>query len=101
MSSPRNSRERLISYMAELRAHLLKCYTCKGAMKSGTKLCDAGARLTLSAAREFSSVIELRRKAMSHGDGIVFACPDISKHSEAYALTAPLLHVTGVQGELF
>ena len=101
VAAPRNGRERLISYMAELRRHLLKCYTCKGALKSGTPLCDVGARLTVSAASEFNSVIELRRKAMARGDGTMVACPDLSRHGESYALTAPLFYVTAVKEELF
>jgi hypothetical protein len=70
-------------------------------MKADSSLCKVGARLTVSAAREFNSVIELRRKAMMRGEGIVAACPDLSRHGEAYALTAPIFHVTAVQEELF
>jgi len=99
----RNSSERLVSYMTQLRRHLLKCHDCKGAMSVGPSgtLCRNGQILTLSAAREFNGVIELRRKALRSGDGLIHACPDLSKHGEAYALTARLFSVHGVQEELF
>jgi hypothetical protein len=99
----RNSSERLVSYMVQLRRHLLKCHDCKGAIAIGPSgtLCKTGAVLTVSAAREFNGVIEMRRRAMAHGDGLIHACPDLSKHGEAYALTARMFVVTGVQEELF
>lgn len=98
----RNSSERLVSYMVQLRRHLLKCYDCKGAMKVGPTgvLCSVGATLTVSAAREFNGVIEMRRRALKNGDGLIHACPDLSKHGEAYALTARMFVVHGVQEEL-
>lgn len=86
--------------MTELRRHLLKCYECKGALKAHSELCAIGNRLTASAAIEFNGVIDQRRDAMRNGNGTIFACPDISKHGEAYALSAPLFYVTGVQEEL-
>jgi hypothetical protein len=64
-------------------------------------MCNTGRMLTVSAAKEFTNVIELRRKAYAQGVGIIHACPDLSKHGEAYAMTAIPFHVTGVQGELF
>jgi hypothetical protein len=97
----RNSSERLVNYMTELRKHLLACYNCKGAMsaRDGARMCTTGSILTTSAAREFNSVIEMRRHAIS--DGKIYACPDLSKHGIAYQMTAMLFTVEGVQGELF
>jgi hypothetical protein len=101
--SGRNSDERLVSYMVQLRRHLLKCHECKGAMSVGASgvLCGVGRMLTTSAAKEFNGVINLRRRALRSGDGLIHACPDLSKHGEAYALTARLFVVQGVQEELF
>lgn len=99
----RNSHERLKSHLGQLRRHLLKCYDCRGALATGLngRLCVTGALLVLESAREFNGVLELRRKANALGEGVIHACPDLSKHGEAYALTAIPFHVTGVQGELF
>jgi hypothetical protein len=101
--APRNRDERLNDFLVKLRRHLLKCYDCKGAIEVGTSgtLCMIGALLTVSAAREFTSVIELRRKANSSGTSYIHACPDLSKHGASYALTAPMFTVVGVQEELF
>ena len=38
---------------------------------------------------------------MARGDGTMVACPDLSRHGESYALTAPLFYVTAVKEELF
>lgn len=99
----RNSDERLTDYLTKLRRHLLGCYECKGAIAVGVSgvLCRTGIMLTVSAAHEFTSVLELRRKAMARGAGLIHACPDLSKHGTAYALTAPLFTVSSVQEELF
>lgn len=101
--APRNRDERLNDFLVKLRRHLLKCYECRGAMEVGTSgvLCKIGALLTVSAAREFTSVIELRRKANASGQSFIHACPDLSKHGQSYALTAPMFVAVGVQEELF
>lgn len=101
--APRNRDERLNDYLVKLRRHLLKCYECKGAMAIGTSgvLCRAGSLLTVSAAKEFTSVVELRRRANASGASYVHACPNLSKHGASYALTAPMFTVVGVQEELF
>ena len=98
-----NANDRLVSYLGQLRRHLLKCHDCKGALCAGLdgSLCTVGTLLVLESAREFNGVLELRRKASSMGVGIIHACPDLSKHGEAYALTAIPFTATGVQGELF
>jgi hypothetical protein len=101
--APRNRDERLGDFLVKLRRHLLKCYECRGAMEIGTSgtLCKNGSLLVMSAAKEFTSIIELRRKANSLGTSYVHACPDLSKHGASYALTAPMFTVVGVQEELF
>lgn len=103
MSKPRNSSERLTDYMTRLRTHLLKCHDCRGALNVGSTgtMCSLGAMLVVSSAREFNSVIELRRKAFAKNRPGIHACPDLSKHGQAYALTAPMFTVTAIQGELF
>lgn len=101
--APRNRDERLIDYLTKLRRHLLKCYDCKGALAvgSGGVLCKTGQLLTVSAAQNFTSVLDLRRKANASGISYIHACPDLSKHGASYQLTAPMYSVVGVQEELF
>lgn len=103
MARQRNSSERLTDYMTQLRRHLLTCHDCKGALNVGSArtMCQQGTMLVVSSAREFNSVIELRRKAFARGNPGIHACPDLSKHGQAYALTAPMFMVTAMQGELF
>jgi hypothetical protein len=64
-------------------------------------MCADGKSLTVRAAREFNDLIEMKRDAHSRGDGIVYACPDLSAHGSAYAMTAEPMHVTGEQSGLF
>ncbi len=94
---------RLGYVLAQLRRHLLGCYDCKGARKAQDpdSMCEAGRMLVLSAADDFDAVMELRRKAHRMGESIIYACPDLSRHSESYSLTAIPFTVTAVQGELF
>lgn len=89
--------------LVQLRRHLLKCYDCKGARQSGNPdgMCTTGRILTLTAADDFDVVIEMRRKAHGHADGAIYACPDLSRHSESYQLSAILFKVIPLQGELF
>lgn len=95
--------DKLNSYFIKLRRHLLKCLICKGARQSLTPdhMCREGRQLTLSAADEFDFLIDLKSRALKHDGGLIYACPDVSKHGKSYALTAELFSVVGVRESLF
>lgn len=90
-------------HMNQLRNHIKQCNACKGAIaaKYPQNLCMTGIILTASAAKEFDAVLAVKREAHKDPDGFVYACPDVSKHGEAYALSAQPLTVVGRQGALF
>lgn len=95
--------DKLNGYFIKLRRHLLACIQCKGARQSLTPnhMCREGRQLTLSAADEFDIIIELKRKALKHDGGLIYACPDLSKHGQSYAMVAELFSVVGVSEGLF
>lgn len=88
--------------LAKLYKHLTSCEPCQAANKASDvyMMCDVGLRATLKAAQGYASLFKLRQKAHSRPGGCVYACPDLTKHGEAYILTAPALIVTGVQETL-
>lgn len=90
-------------HMNQLRRHVHSCNKCKGAIaaKYPENLCMTGILLTASAAKEFDAVLSIKRQAHKDPDGFVYACPDVSKHGEAYALSAQPLTVVGRQETLF
>jgi hypothetical protein len=92
----------LFDAMIELKRHLRSCKACSAARKVGDEyaMCRAGLRLTLKAADRYDLLISLRVQAFKDRQDTVFACPDTTKHGQAYALTALPLHVTGVQDRL-
>lgn len=63
-------------------------------------MCEQGLNMTLTAAMGYDGIIRLRVAAHNHDAGHVFACPDLSKHGKVYSLTAPALHVSGIQDSL-
>jgi hypothetical protein len=89
--------------MDALRKHLKECRQCKGALsvKDADGICHEGVLLLIEVATECANLISLQRKAFMHRDGVVFACPDLSRHGATYVKMAKPLWVTGVQGELF
>lgn len=90
-------------HMTMLRRHTIQCNTCKGAIAASfpEHLCTTGMLLVTKAAKEFDAVLAVKREAHKDPDGFVYACPDVSKHGEAYALSAQPLTVVGRQGALF
>jgi len=102
MRSQANNDSALFDSMIELKRHLRSCRQCTVARKAADEyaMCRAGLRLTLRAADRYDLLISLRTKAFASKQDTVFACPDLSKHGESYALTALPLHVTGIQGRL-
>lgn len=101
--APRTRDERYSVHLDALRKHLKECGACKGAIsaKDADGLCPEGVLLTLAAATECADIVKLQRKAYMNRDGVVFACPDLSRHGETYAKMVKPLWVTGAQEELF
>lgn len=97
-----NSDQACFDAMIELKRHLRSCKPCHTARKAASEqlMCRTGIRLTLKAADRYDLLISLRAKAFKSRQDTVFACPDISKHGQSYALTALPLHVTGIQDRL-
>jgi len=89
--------------MSKLHSHSKLCAQCKLAMdeKSGSVLCGTGGLLALSVANCCTKLLALKRKAILANDGYVYACPDLSKHGTAYALSAMPFTVSGIQEGLF
>jgi hypothetical protein len=101
--APKPLQDPFTQAMVNLRSHLLKCYSCRAAM-NGRDMeppCALGWTLCVMVARTCTKLLEEKRHAVSTINGHVYACPDISVHGEAYALTARPLSVTGTQDELF
>lgn len=98
-----NRDKKLYDILVELKRHMRSCKDCQAARKSVDPymMCRAGMLLTLNAAVGYDSVIRLRVAAHSNPHGHIFACPDLSKHGQPYAITAPALIVTAVQDGLF
>ena len=95
--------EQTNGYFVKLRRHLLACVECKGARTASIPehMCLQGRALTLSAADGFDIVMDLRRRATSHGSGLIYACPDLSLHGKSYVMTAQLYNVVGINEGLF
>ena len=88
--------------LAKLYQHLNSCKTCQAADKAADfwMICDQGMRHIMAAVKGYRNLFRLRQAAHDRPGGCVYACPDLSKHGEAYAVTAPALIVTGVQESL-
>lgn len=101
--TPRRKEAEWFKHMNLLRRHILACGKCKGAVAASypEHLCLTGTVLVVKAAKEFDAVLAVKREAHKDPNGFVYACPEVSKHGEAYALAAQPLLVTGTQGELF
>jgi hypothetical protein len=89
--------------LAKLYQHLNSCSPCQAANKAADPyhMCQIGLFLTVRAAQGYGNLFKLRRQAHNRKGGCVYACPDLSKHGEAYAVTAPALIVTAIQESLF
>lgn len=102
MSAP-NRDQALFDHMIKLKRHLRSCRQCQSARKAADEynMCRLGIRLTLNAADRYDHLISLRAKALRDKSGTIFACPDLSKHGQSYALTALPQHVVGIQDRMF
>lgn len=101
---PRTGKDQVLyDCLIELKKHLRSCRECQAARKASSPrlMCEYGMLLVLKAANGYDSVVKLRIAAHNNPSRHVFACPDLSKHDKAYAITAPALHVTAVQDGMF
>lgn len=82
---------------------MLKCYECRAAINGRDMQapCVLGWTLCVQVARSCNKLLEDKRKAVASIGDYVYACPDVSLHGEAYALTARPMSVTAIQDELF
>jgi hypothetical protein len=89
--------------LSELKRHLRSCRYCMAAKKANDPLamCVIGIRLTWKAAMQYDNLIRLRTIAHNNPGGVIYACPDLSKHGKDYSLTASPYHAVGVQDRLF
>lgn len=103
MKTPRADKDPFTQYVIQLRSHLLKCYQCRFAFGDTDikDACHVGLMLAGHVARTANELLEAKRRAVSTINGHVYACPDISVHGEAYAMTAEPLSVVAAQDGLF
>lgn len=103
MPKSSNKDQRLRDALGTLKRHLDSCSQCKSARKTFAPhdMCRDGLMFTLYAASQYGDTVKLRIAALNNPGNYVFACPDLSKHGQGYALTAEPLQVTNIQGTLF
>jgi hypothetical protein len=91
------------SYIRQLRAHLMHCNNCKGAIKANdhAQLCRKCRELILTVARYSAVLWDLKKAAYADPGGTVYACPDIRKHGETAQDTACPLVVQAYAERLF
>lgn len=101
--APRTDKDPFTQCMINLRSHLLKCHKCRGALDADNpySMCEAGITYSVRVAQTAEKLLATKRHAVSTINHYVYACPDISAHGEAYALTVQPLSVNGVQEGLF
>lgn len=96
--------ERGLTYRASaLRGHLKDCRVCASAVRAGQwgAFCAKGTELSAKFALAWDIVLDMKKSAGPDVHGLVYACPEIAAHGEAYALTAELWVVSGSQEMLF
>jgi hypothetical protein len=101
--APKADRDPFVQAVIQLRAHLVKCYKCRAAFDHPFDIpeCEAGLSMAIQVADTCNELFKLKRQAVSTINEHVYACPDISVHGEAYALTAQPLSVVATQDGLF
>lgn len=63
--------------------------------------CRDGLMLIMAIARQADKLLKLKRAAIVNKADVIYACPDLSKHGDAYAMTAMPFKPDAIQGELF
>lgn len=93
----------LFEQMVMFKRHMGSCRKCQAAKKTHdpNDTCDIGNMLVFRMALKLDDLISLRRKALEAADPFIYACPDVSKHGKAYAMTVLPMAVTGIQGRMF
>jgi hypothetical protein len=99
----RQTQRRASTRLIELSKHMRSCRDCVRARKMGEPLmmCKTGTVMTLNAANDLADIFRLRIAAHTKHPGAIFACPDLTLHGAAYALTATPYMVTAIQDALF
>lgn len=89
--------------LIELRQHLTRCADCKCAMQARDydALCKWVKTRILDIAIRWDANIGIRLKARRSDDDYIFACPDVTKHGDAYRVIAEPMQVTAVAERLF
>jgi hypothetical protein len=100
--SEANQGNQIALILLELKRHFNTCQQCRGAMTGHDydQLCKFATLKLVKVAKLWDVNIDARLKARRSGRPFVYACPRLSAHSEAYAMTAEPLLVTGVQETL-
>ncbi len=91
------------SYIRQLRAHLMYCRPCSGAIKAGdhSGICLRGRELTFAVVKYSAILWQIKKAAYANPDGIVYACPNIRMHGPTAQDTACPLVVTDYAERLF
>ncbi len=100
---PVNQSHTVAIMLLELRRHLGSCKNCRNAMKAhdADAMCKWARERIVHIAARWDANIGIRLQVRRGGDPLVFPCPDVHKHGEAYALAAEPVTITGVQDRLF
>lgn len=103
MKAPKADKDPFTQAVVKMRSHLIKCYACRFDFGENepNPTCFTGLKLAVEVVRTADRLLEAKRKAVSTINGHVYACPDISAHGEAYAMTAEPLSVVAMQDGLF
>lgn len=98
-----NSDNRFADLLLDLKRHIRHCQSCAGAIRVNdhAMLCTRSRVLILTMVMQYDHVIPRRLQAKRESDRVVYACPDLTRHGKAYAMTADPLFVVGVQESLF
>lgn len=101
--APKADRDPFTQAVINLRSHTLKCAACRFDYGDPDPImtCQTGMKIVMEVARSADKLLEAKRHAVSTINHYIYACPDISAHGDAYALTAQPLSVNGVQEGLF
>jgi hypothetical protein len=101
--APKKDRDPFTESVINLRSHLLKCHQCRGALDADNPyaMCENGIMYSIRVAQTCEKLLATKRMAVGTINEYVYACPDLSEHGEAYALTAQPLSVVATQDGLF
>lgn len=88
--------------LIELRQHLTRCTGCRNALQARDydAVCTWTKGRIVNIALRWDANIGMRLKARRSDDTYIFACPDTSRHGEAYQVIAEPMHVTGIVEKL-